>query len=90
MQAVAYSNFRANLKSYMRACFDDAEPILVTSSDPDGNVVVVSARDWDSIQETLRVCQNPYLFDKVARGMASVADGSVVRHGLVEEDGDPA
>ena len=69
-QAVAYSNFRANLKTYMRKVNEDADTLLVTNADPEDNVVVMSADDYDSLMETLRVYQNPYLSDKVMRGMA--------------------
>ena len=74
-QAVAYSNFRANLKTYMRRVNEDADTLLVTNADPEDNVVVMSADDYDSLMETLRVYQNPYLSDKVMRGMAQVRQG---------------
>ena len=61
-QAVAYSNFRANLKTYMRRVNEDA----------------------DTLMETLRVYQNPYLSDKVMRGMAQVRQGQTMAHDLVE------
>ena len=73
-QAVAYSNFRANLKTYMRR----------TNADPEHNVVVMSADDYDSLMETLRVYQNPYLSDKVMRGMAQVRQGQTMARDLVE------
>ena len=65
-QAVAYSNFRANLKTYMRRVNEDADTLLVTNANPEDNVVVMSADDYDSLMETLRVYQNPYLSDKAA------------------------
>lgn len=84
-QAVAYSNFRANLKSYLRRVNDDADTILVVNADPADNVVVMGADDYDSLMETLRVAQNPYLSDKVKRGLARVkASGQLASHDLVE------
>lgn len=83
-QAVAYSNFRANLKTYMRRVNEDADTLLVTNADPEDNVVVMSADDYDSLMETLRVYQNPYLSDKVTRGMAQVRQGQTMAHDLVE------
>ena len=77
-QAVAYSNFRANLKTYMRRVNEDADTLLVTNADPEDNVVVMSADDYDSLMETLRVYQNPYLSDKVMRGMAQVRQGQTM------------
>ena len=49
MEAVAYSTFRNNLKSYMEKTRDDAETLLVTSNDPSNNVVVMNARDYESL-----------------------------------------
>ena len=85
-QAVAYSNFRANLKTYMRRVNEDADTLLVTNADPEDNVVVMSADDYDSLMETLRVYldNNPYLSDKVMRGMAQVRQGQAMAHDLVE------
>ena len=85
MQAVCYSTFRNNLKSYMRRANEDAEPVLVTSSNPDDNVVMVSQRDWDALMETTRIYRNPYLLDKVSRGIAAVQSGKTTPHGLTED-----
>lgn len=85
MQAVCYTNFRSNLKSYMRQVNDDADQILVTSTNPDDNVVVVSERDWNSMMETLRVYRNPYLFDKISRGLRDVRMGKTSHHKLIED-----
>lgn len=65
--AVAYTNFRKDLKSYLRQVNDDADMLLVTNKDERDNVVVMSASDYDSLMETLRVYQNSYLHDKVQR-----------------------
>ena len=73
--AVAYTNFRKDLKSYLRRVNDDADMLLVTNKDPHDNVVVMSADDYESLMETLRVYQNPGWFDKVRRGMAQVRSG---------------
>ena len=82
--AVAYTNFRKDLKSYLRQVNDDADMLLVTNKDERDNVVVMSASDYDSLMETLRVYQNPYLSDKVMRGMAQVRQGQTMAHDLVE------
>ena len=83
--AVAYTNFRRDLKSYLRRVNDDADMLLVTNKDPHDNVVVMSADDYESLMETLRVYQNPGLFDKVRRGMAQVRSGAAATHDLVGE-----
>ena len=84
--AVAYSNFRKDLKTYMRRVNEDADVLLVTSSDPSCNVVVIGADDYDALVETARLYENPYLRDKVAKGLAEVQAGGAVAHELVEGD----
>lgn len=88
MQAVTYSAFRQNLKKHMRNVRDDADTILVTNNDPSENVVVMSQRDYESLMETVRVYENPYLRDKLDRGMAQVARGDVSVHEIIEVDDD--
>ncbi len=90
MQAVNYSAFRRNLKSYLRSTRDDAEEILVTNNDPSENVVVVNLRDWESIQETLRIYENEPLHEKLLRGKAEVLAGSTEGHPLVAVSEDDA
>ena len=55
VQAVSYSAFRNNLKSYMRKVNEDADTLMVTNIDPNDNVVVMSVRDYDSLMEMLRI-----------------------------------
>jgi antitoxin YefM len=88
MKAVTYTAFRQNLKQHMRSARDDAGTILVTNNDPSENVVVMSQRDYESLMETVRVYENPYLRDKLDRGMAQVARGDVSVHDLIEVDDD--
>lgn len=87
--AVSYTNFRKSLKTYMREVNDDADMLLVTNTDPADNVVVMSAADYDSLMETVRVHENPYLWDKVVRGLDQVHRGRVSSHDLID-DADPS
>lgn len=84
MEAVAYSTFRSNLRSYMDKTREDAEPILVTAKDPSANVVVLNVRDYENLVENARVMNNPYLMDKLRRGREQVRTGTVSEHEFVE------
>ena len=53
MEAVAYSNFRQNLKQYMKQVNEDADALIVTAKDAEDTVVVLSKREYDSLQESL-------------------------------------
>lgn len=84
MEAVVYSNFRNNLKNYMKKVNDEYEPLLVVNKDPDENIVVLSKENWDSIQETIRLMNNDYLSDKVLSGMEQVKQKKVIQRQLLE------
>ncbi len=81
--AVSYTSFRKSLKSHMRQVNEDADMLLVTNTDPADNVVVMSAADYDSLMETVRIYENPYLRDKVIRGLDQASKGRVSSHDLL-------
>ena len=85
MEAVTYSTFRSNLRSYMDKTREDAEPILVTAQDPSANVVVLNVRDYENLIENARIMSNPYLMDKLRRGRNQVRAGMASEHELVED-----
>lgn len=84
--AVNYSTFRRDLRSYMRQVNDDAEPLIVTSKDPDDAVVVMGSRDYDALMETVRIASNPRLAAKITKGMEEAEAGHVSRHPLAGAD----
>lgn len=86
VQAVSYSAFRNNLKSYMRKVNEDADTLMVTNIDPNDNVVVMSVRDYDSLMEMLRIHQNPYLRDKIAQGLEQARQSDVLPHDLIDPE----
>lgn len=75
MRTVTYSAFRKDLKTELQRCRDNAESILVANKDETENVVVMNARDYDALMETIRIYENPYLHDKVLRGMQQIRAG---------------
>ncbi|MGX7211751.1 type II toxin-antitoxin system Phd/YefM family antitoxin [Enterococcus innesii] len=54
MTTTTYTNFRQNLKGFMREVNDDADVITVTSNDGN-NIVVLSEKDYASIMETVHL-----------------------------------
>ncbi|MBY5056792.1 MULTISPECIES: type II toxin-antitoxin system Phd/YefM family antitoxin [Streptococcus] len=84
MEAVVYSNFRNNLKDYMKKVNDEFEPLIVVNKNPDENIVVLSQESWESLQETIRVMENDYLSHKVIDGMLQVKEKQIIRHHLIE------
>ena len=84
MRTLAYSTFRENMKSEFQRCRDDAEPLLVANRDERDNVVVMNGRDYDALMETIRIYENPYLHDKILRGMEQITSGEGVERELLD------
>lgn len=84
MEAVTYSNFRQNLRSYMKQINEDSDTFIVTSKDVEDTVVVMSKRDYDAMQETLRTLSNAYVMDKIRRGDEQFQIGEAKIHELIE------
>ncbi|MBO0451160.1 type II toxin-antitoxin system Phd/YefM family antitoxin [Candidatus Enterococcus murrayae] len=84
MDAITYSNFRQNLRSYMKQVSEDGEPLIVTSKEVEDTIVVLSKRDFDSMQETLRVLSNEYVMGKIHRGDKQFSKGNFKTHDLLE------
>ncbi|ARY92569.1 MULTISPECIES: type II toxin-antitoxin system Phd/YefM family antitoxin [Lacticaseibacillus] len=88
MDAVSYSVFRRNLKHYLQAVNDDATPLLITSRDNAADTaVLMNKRDFDAMQETMRILSNPELMAKIRRGQAQIAAGKTRQHDLKDVGG---
>lgn len=88
MEAVTYSNFRQNLRSYIKKVNEDSDALIVTTKDVEETVVVLSKRDYDSMKETLRVLSNNYVMDKIRRGDKQFSEGNFSTHELLEVEED--
>lgn len=77
MNAVNYSNFRKNLKTYFRQVNDNSEPLIVINKNHKNNVVVLSKNEYDSLLETLSIQSNEYLMDKIKRGREQISLGKI-------------
>ena len=84
MRTLTYSSFRNDLKSEMRRCRDNAEALLVANKDESENVVVMSARDYDALMETIRIYENAYLHDKIVRGLDQIRSGQGQERELID------
>ncbi len=68
----------------MKKVNDEYEPLMVVNKNPDENIVVLSKKNWDSIQETIRLMNNEYLSDKVLSGMEQIKQKKVIQRPLLE------
>lgn len=76
MIAANYTNFRANLKSYMDKAKNDYETIVVTSKD--GNVVMLSEQEYNNILENLFIMSNPEMVKRLNESIKQLIDGKTV------------
>lgn len=88
IQGVSYSAFRRDLRAHLDKTRDDTEPVMVTSKDPDANVVVLNARDYDNLIENLYIAQSRYLSDKLMKSRDQFACGGVSVHELIDDGQD--
>jgi len=70
----------------MKQVNDDAETLIVTAKDVEDTVVVLSKREYDSMQETLRTLSNQYVMEKIRRGDEQFSKGEFNTHDLIEAE----
>lgn len=85
MDAVTYSTFRNNLRFYLDKVRADCEPLIVTSSDPDSNAIVINQKDYDNLMENLYIQSNPYLMDKLRKGDEQIRNSSLAARELIDD-----
>ncbi|RYD94401.1 MAG: type II toxin-antitoxin system prevent-host-death family antitoxin [Sphingomonadales bacterium] len=59
MEAISFSETRANLKAVMDKVVADRAPVTVTRARGQENAVMVPASEWASIEETLYLLRSP-------------------------------
>lgn len=84
MRNVTYSSFRKDMKSELRACRDDAEPVLIVNLDESENAVVINVRDYEALMETIRIYENRPLHDKILKGLEELRSGAVQERDLLD------
>jgi prevent-host-death family protein len=72
MQTLTASEARANLYRLMDQAAESHQPIVIAGKR--GNAVLVSAEDWDAIQETLHLLSVPGMRESIKEGMAESVD----------------
>lgn len=73
MATLTASEARANLYRLMDEAAESHQPITISGKR--SNAVLVSAEDWDAIQETLFLLSVPGMRESIRAGMAEPVDG---------------
>lgn len=73
MTVISITNARAKLYQLIRILQKGQPPVLITGKD--GNAVLVSEEEWNSITETLHLLSIPGMKDSMQKGMQeNIAD----------------
>jgi len=78
MSAVSFTQFRKHLTESVEEVCDSGEPLTVTRADG-RDVVLVSAAEWASMQETLHLFSNPENAARLKDSIASADRGEFVK-----------
>ena len=83
METLSISATRANLKAVVDRVVADKAPIAITRQKGEG-VVMVSASEWASIEETLYLLQSPTNAKRLLESIAELEAGKGEEHELIE------
>ena len=83
MQAISYSDTRANLKSVMDRVVADKVAITVTRQKAEG-VVMISESEWESMNETLYLLQSPANAKALLEAIAELDAGKGEERELIQ------
>ena len=83
MNSLSFSDARANLKATMDRVVADRAPVAITRQRGE-SVVMVSASEWESIEETLYLLRSPANAKRLLEAIAGLDAGQGVEHDLIE------
>jgi antitoxin YefM len=86
MKVVTYSHARNALKSILDAVVQDADVIVISRRDAEGDAVVMSLDSYNSIMETLHLTSNPANAAALARAIAQDRAGQAQERSLIADD----
>jgi antitoxin YefM len=84
METLSFSETRANLKAVMDRVVADSTPIKVTRARGQEAVVLVSARDWASIEETNYLLRSPRNAERLLDSIRRLEAGEGEEHELLD------
>ncbi|MGY4395121.1 antitoxin YefM [Sphingomonas sp. UYAg733] len=83
MHSLSFSDTRANLKAVMDQVVADKAPIAITRQKAEG-VVMISASEWASIEETLYLLSSPKNAERLLEAVRGLETGKGEEHELIE------
>jgi len=86
MKVVTYSRARNALKSILDGVVQDADVTIISRRDAEGDAVVMSLDNYNSIMETLHLTSNPANAAALAKAIEQDKAGQVQDHQLLTVD----
>lgn len=86
MKVITYSHARNALKSVLDDVIQDADVVIISRRDAEGDAVVMSLDSYNSIMETLHLTSNPANAAALARAIAQDKAGQAQDHPLLSAD----
>ena len=83
METLSISDTRANLKAVLDRVVADKAPVAIARAKGEG-VVMISASEWASIEETLYLLQSPANARELLASIAELDAGKGVERELIE------
>jgi len=80
MEAVAYSNVRNNLKSYLKKVNEDSEPVYIISQNSEDNAVLISQSDYENMLENAYIRKSQANVDFLLAGYEAMRSGEGKEH----------
>ena len=86
MKVVTYSHARNALKSILDGVVQDADVTIISRRDAEGDAVVMSLDNYNSIMETLYLTSNPANAAALAKAIEQDKAGQTQDHQLLTVD----
>ncbi len=83
MNALSYSALRANLASTMESVCDNHDPVIITKK-REPSVVMISLKDYESMEETASLLQNPVNAARLLQSLEDAQKGNFVNKTFAE------
>jgi antitoxin YefM len=83
MSYVSYTELRQNLKRYLDSICENRAPLVVTRQNGEP-VVMLSLKEYESLEETLHLLRDPANAERLLRSIRQAEGGSLVEHDLDE------
>ena len=78
MRTANFTDFRANLKSYIDAVIDDCDTVIINRGNDTG-VVLISLEEYNSLKETEYIMSSPETMEAIRKGDEDIKNGRGVK-----------